>query len=55
MVEGYICGKLGRTSSRLRGYRVRMQYLLFGAQCCLVFDPLTVAPGTEDHADTGHK
>lgn len=44
MVE-YVCGKLGWDSSRLRGYRVRVQYPVFGAQYCVVFDPLPLAPG----------
>ncbi len=40
----HVCGKPGWDSSRLRGYRLRVQYPLYSAQYRLVFDPLPPAP-----------
>ena len=41
MIE-YVCERLGWDSSRLRGYRVRIQYPLMHVAYCVAFDPLPV-------------
>ena len=38
----YICDRLGWDSSRLRGYRVRVQYPLMHVQYCVAFNPLPI-------------
>ncbi|HRT40900.1 MAG: hypothetical protein KBH81_12005 [Phycisphaerae bacterium] len=40
----YVCDQLNWDSNRLRGYRLRVQYPLYNAQYCLVFDPLPPRP-----------
>jgi hypothetical protein len=40
----YICDRLGWDGSRLRGYRVHVQYPVLNAQYCLALDPLPVDP-----------